>query len=111
MSNLGSMSDLAALGVLGAAAFASVAILSDAYLTMKGLENGFVEGNPLMRWLFKKVGQSFAAFLSGGVVLIVGTALTNYGAAPAAAFFSVIGVCETVQALLNYRKLKAAKVL
>lgn len=110
MSNLGGMSDAAAFGVLGAAAFASIALLTDAYLTMKGLERGFQEGNPLMRWLFKKVGQSFAAFLSGGTVLILGAALTNYGALPSAAFFGIIGIAESAQAFLNYRKLKKAGI-
>lgn len=110
MSNLGGMSDAAAFSVLGAAAFASVALLADAYLTMKGLEHGFQESNPLLRYLFKKVGQSFTVFLSGGVVLIIGAAITNYGATPAIAFFGVIGAAETAQAFLNYRKLKKTKV-
>lgn len=110
MSNLGGISDAQAFGVFGFAVAASLALLADAYTTMIGLQNGFVEGNPLMKWLFKKVGTSFATFLTGGSMLILGAFFASRTAVGGDVFFGVITAAEGFQALKNYRKLKAAKI-
>jgi hypothetical protein len=110
MPNLGGVSDLQTFAVFGCAAAASVAILADTYTTMIGLQHGFVEGNPLMRWLFKKVGISFATFLVGGFVLIFGAFLTSYSVYGTDVYFGIIAAGEGFQAVRNYRKLKAAKI-
>lgn len=104
------MSSAQAFMVFGSGAAATLALLADNYTTMIALQHGMVEGNPLIRWMFKKVGTSFTAFLCGGTILIAGAAMTNYGAAKAATFFGIIAVGEGIRALLNYRKLKALKI-
>jgi hypothetical protein len=87
-----------------------LAILADAYTTMIGLEHGLVEGNPLMKWLFKKVGLSFATFISGAAVLFIGGFISSYGLQYSDIYFGIVSAGESVRALLNYRKLKAMKV-
>ena len=74
------------------------------------MQHGMVEGNPVVRWLFKKVGTSFATFLIGGTVLISGAFMTNYGAGPAMLYYGGIGAGEAVRTFLNYRKLKKANI-
>lgn len=104
------MSDAAALGVMGAALFFSLAYLADVYTTFCGLSGGLAEGNPIMRWAFKKVDKALASFIGGAIVLVLGGFMTNFGAAPAAAFFGIVGVGEAVQAFKNYRLLKKAGI-
>jgi len=104
------MTSAQAFMVFASGAAATLALLADNYTTMIALQHGFSEGNPIIKWLFKKVGTSFTAFLTGDSMLIAGAAMTNYGADQAAMFFGIIAVGESVRALLNYRKLKAAKI-
>jgi hypothetical protein len=87
-----------------------LSLLADAYTTMIGLEHGMVEGNPIMKWLFKKVGLSFATFLSSAVVLFIGGFLSNFGLEYSDAYFGIVAAGEGIRALLNYRKLKALKI-
>ena len=106
------MSDAAAFGVLGAAAFFSVSYLTDCYTTAIGLQHGFQEGGFVtknlmkLKWLNLQLGQC----LIGGTVLFVGALFSNYGAAPAAAFFGLVGAAEAVQAFRNYRMLKKSNI-
>ena len=97
-------------GVMGCALFAAAAVVADGYTTAIGLQHGLVEGNPVMRWLFKKVGTAFSTFLVGGTVLIAGAFWTNFGAGPAELFYGGIGAGLAFQSFLNYRKLKKAKI-
>jgi hypothetical protein len=115
MSNLGGMSDAAALGVLGSAAFFVLAYLADVYTTMIGTQHGMVEKafitKNLMK-LVKKFGWNLQLLqaLSGAAVLFVGAFFSSYGAAKSAAFFGIVGAGEAVQAFLNYRLLKKAGI-
>lgn len=111
MSNLGGISNAAAFGVMGLAALASVTFLADVYTTMIGLEHGFIEQNPLARWMFKKFGISFSTFLIGSGMLLLGGFLTNYGAAKADVYFGVIAGSETFFAVRNYLRLKTAGII
>jgi hypothetical protein len=112
MSNLGGMSDAAAVGVMGAAAFFATAYLADCYTTMIGMQHGFNEGGFVtkslmkLKWLNLQLGQC----LLGGAVLWLGAYFTNYGAVPAAAYFGIVGAGEAVQAFRNYRLLKKAGI-
>lgn len=110
MSNLGGMTDGQAFRVVGFAFFFMLAYLADIYTTFCGLSEGFVEGNPLMRWAFKKMDKALASFIGGTVVLFIGGFLTNYGWGAASLYFGIVGAGESVIALRNYRKLKAAKI-
>ncbi len=91
-----------------AEAFGIFAVVGDAITTIAGLTagKGFVEANKLMGWLFKKVGQSFAAWLSGVVVLAVTIALVmlNYKAGLVGTL--AIGAAEAFFAIKNYLFLK-----
>ena len=104
------ISTAAGFGVMATALLAASAVVADNYTTAIGLQHGFVEGNPVTRWLIKKVGTSFAGFLLGGTVLISGAFFTNYGAAPAAAVYGIVGTGLGIRAFLNYRKLKKANI-
>jgi hypothetical protein len=85
-------------------------VLGDAYTTMIGLEHGFVEGNPVMKFLFAKIGQSLSAFLSAVAVLGVGAVIAAHNLNAGYVYFGVVSVGEGVRTLLNYLKLKAAKI-
>lgn len=112
MSNLGGMSDAAALRVAGAGLFFALSYLADCYTTMIGLQHGFKEAAFVtknlmkLKWLNLQLGQC----LVGGAVLWLGAFFTNYGAAPAAAYFGIVGAGEAVQAFRNYRLLKKAGI-
>jgi hypothetical protein len=115
MSNLGGMSNAAAFGVMGAALFFILAYLADCYTTMIGTQHGMVEKafitKNLMK-LVKKFGWNLQLLqvLSGAAVLFIGGFFTDFGAAPAAAYFGIVGAGEAVQAFLNYRLLKKAGI-
>lgn len=116
MSNLGGMSDAAVLGVGAAALVFILGYLGDIYTTMIGMKNGFKEAGFVSKNLFRLVNRfkwlnlQCLQVLIGASVLWLGASFTNYGAAPAAAFFGIVGVGEAVVAYRNYRKLKAAKI-
>lgn len=98
-------------GILAALCFTTVlAVMGDAYTTMIGLEHGFVEGNPIMKFLFSKIGQPLTVFLSAVAVLIGGAAIAANNLHAGYAYFAVISVSEGIMAARNYFKLKAAKI-
>jgi hypothetical protein len=88
--------------------FEIVAVVIDAITTIAGLTagKGFVEGNPIMGWLFKKVGQSFADWLSGVLSLAVCLAIVNINFQAGVAATAAIAVAETFFAVKNYLLLK-----
>jgi hypothetical protein len=110
MSNLGGFTDAQTWQAAGCAAAFLGAYMADRYTTTVGLAHGLVEGNPLMKWLNSKISFSLAAFLVGGAILIGGAAMTNISVYAADAFWGIIAVGEAVTAILNYKKLKAAKI-
>lgn len=86
------------------------ASLADYYTTVVGLQHGGFEGNPLMRWLFSKVGESFAEWLSMVLILFVAGIIANFTIVGALVYSALIAGGEGTQAYLNYRKLKAAGI-
>lgn len=116
MSNLGGMSDASVIGVGAAALVFILGYLGDIYTTMIGVQHGFKEAGLVSKALFglmnrvKWLNLQCLQTLLGGGVLWLGAFFTNYGAAPAAAFYGILGVGEAIQAYRNYRLLKAAKI-
>lgn len=96
--------------VMGTAFAALVAIIGDYYTSMIGMQHGFVEGNPINRWLFSKISQPLTVFLEAAGICWAGAFLTDYGAHVAEIFFGGVAIAEGIRALLNYKKLKAAKI-
>jgi hypothetical protein len=97
--------------LLAALSFTSlVAVLGDAYTTMIGLQHGFVEGNPVMKFLFAKIGQSLSAFLSAVAVLGVGAVIAAHNLGAGYAFLAGVSVVEGIQVIRNFLKLKASKI-
>jgi uncharacterized protein DUF5658 len=85
---------------------AVLAFMSDAILTIKGLDRGFKEANPLIRFLFSKMDKALAIFLSG--LAITGlAALVNYlNEGASLLFLGIVAVGEGIQAVKNYRLLR-----
>jgi Domain of unknown function (DUF5658) len=84
------------------------AITADSITTIVGLgaNKGFIESNPLARWMFKKMGQSFACWLSGAVYIF--SSLGIYSANHGAGFFYAgsIAAAEAYFAIRNYLMLR-----
>ena len=96
--------------IAGTAAAFLAFYLADCYTTMIGLSKGWVEANPLNRWLFKKISFSLTCWLEGVIVLIAGAAIFNYGAKFSMLFYGAIAAGEAVISLRNYLKLKKAGI-
>lgn len=95
----------------GFALFALLAVLGDSITTMIGLSSGKgYEANPIMRWLFAKIGQSLSAWISAVLVLFVGAAFASVSLNAGIAYCAIIGVAESIRTYLNYRTLKALKI-
>lgn len=89
-------------------AWALVAILGDSYYTGIGLAKGFVEGNPISRWLFKKVGMALTTFIGAVVVMIIGTIFSTQGYVYGDLFLAIVAAAETYMVYRN-RKLLGLK--
>lgn len=87
-----------------------LALLGDGYTTAVALQHGFVEGNPVARWLIKKVGQSFTLFAEGVALLFAIGAISNYDLNAAYLFAGVLTASEGVMFLRNYLKLKKSNI-
>ncbi len=75
--------------------------VADWYTTRRGLKKGFKEGNPIPRWVGKKVGLNWAAtILKGGLWTIL-----FFTGAPAFLFY-LAGVIYLGAGLYNYRLIK-----
>ena len=86
------------------------AILGDSYTTMIALQKGYVEGNPVMRYLFKKIGQPLAVFLTGVAALFIGGSLAAHDLVWGYTYFGILSGLEGATTLRNYLKLKQAKI-
>jgi hypothetical protein len=101
----------AQLGLLLALCATSLlTLLGDGYTTMIGLQHGFVEGNPLAKWLFKKIGQSFTLFLEGTVLLFAIGAISNYDLNAAYVFAGILTAGEAAMCVRNYKLLKKSNI-
>lgn len=92
-------------GLMGAAV---VAVILDYISTVKGLAAGLKEGNPLMRWLFTKIGQPASAFVSVVVVLAVALPLSTWHAYPDMMFCGAVAGTEFLMFYRNSKLLKTS---
>lgn len=96
------------LALFGVLVLGLLAIIGDGITTMIGLgaNKGFVEGNPIMRWLFSKVGQSFATWLSGAAYLFIGLLIGSKVWLAGMIYSGVVAAGEAYYAIKNYLLLK-----
>ncbi len=94
------------LAVMGFYAWAVLAVIGDFITTAKGLARGFVEANPIDRWLFKKIGQSLTCFIEGTAMTITAAAIGYKSLGASMLFLGIVAGFETFQTIKNYRKLK-----
>ena len=85
-----------------------LACVGDSITTMIGLgaNKGFIEGNPIARWMFKEVGQAGAAFISTTAYIFISLIIGTHAYWPGMAFAGAIGVSETYFVIHNYLLLK-----
>jgi len=110
MISSGAASDPQLVLLFALSASSLLAFLGDGYTTMIGLQHGFKEGNPIARWLFKKIGQSGTLFVESVALLFAIGAISNYDLNAAYAFAGIITAGEAVMFIRNYRLLKKAKI-
>jgi hypothetical protein len=80
--------------------------VADYITTVKGMAKGLVEGNPIQKWLFGKIGVAAGSFVSMMATLLISFLFLGFaGIAPATVFALGVAAAETVQSILNYRKL------
>ena len=101
------------LQVAGLAALTLTTVLTalaDGYTTMIGIEHGDSEKNPLIKWLFSKLGQQLTLFLTTGAVIFGGAIIAAHSMAGGFTYFGVMTVGRGLRAFLNYRLLKKQKI-
>ncbi len=86
-----------------------VASLGDAYTTMLGFGVNLVEGNPVARWLQKKLGFGLSAFVAIGAFILTASLLSVPTPVGAFIFAGAITALETFNTIRNYRMFKKAK--
>jgi hypothetical protein len=96
------------LEFFGLAAYGIAAVLGDSITTIIGLNanKGFIEGNPLAAWMFKKVGQSLTCWLGGVGYLITAAIFTNLNWKAGMVYTGAVAAAETYFAIHNYLLLK-----
>lgn len=84
------------------------ACLGDSITTMIGLTagKGFIEANPLASWLFKKVGEDLACFISSAAVLFISLGIGAHWYWPGMFFAGVVAAGETFFTVKNYLLMK-----
>jgi hypothetical protein len=88
-------------------AYGITASIGDVITTMIGISSGkVVEGNPIARWLFGKIGESATGWLGavGYCFVSLGMAAWNYKAGLIVA--GSVAVTETIMVIKNYLLLK-----
>ena len=84
--------------------------LADGYTTMIGTQHGDVEKNPLIKWLFAKLGQQLTLFLTTGAELFAGAIVLAHSRAAGYTVFGALTAVRGIRAFLNYRLLKKQKI-
>jgi hypothetical protein len=82
---------------------------ADSYLTAVGIKNGFVEGNPVTRFLFKKLGVAGTNAIKIGALPVVGFFVEYYSGLPGA-FNGTMAAVTAVAVVSNFIQLKRKKV-
>jgi hypothetical protein len=85
-----------------------VAIVADGITTMKGLgaNKGFIEGNPIARWMFAKIGESLTVWLGGVLYLLAGLIIGTNNWAAGMVYCGLVTAAETYFAIHNYLLMK-----
>jgi hypothetical protein len=91
-------------------AYTIIAILADCWTTSLGLAGGLKEMNPINKFLFAKIGQALTTFIEGAAVLFTGVLMSQLSPKAAFVYLGAIATEESVMAVRNYFKLKAAKI-
>lgn len=104
--NMSGMSQFLLFALISAGVLAG---LGDAYTTLKGFDVGLTEGNPVTRWMQKKLGFSLSAFVALGGFLLSAAILsvkTPTGAFVYAGAVTGVEIFNTVRNYLLYKKYK-----
>ncbi len=96
--------------LLALSASSLLTLLGDGYTTMIALQHGFVEGNPIAKWLFKKIGQQATLFVEGVGLLFAIGAISNYDLNMAYMFAGIMTAGEGYMCVRNYRLLKKSNI-
>jgi hypothetical protein len=83
--------------------------LADYLTTIKGMDKGLVEANPLNNFLFKKIGLPLTTFIEAGLVLVITTIFAAFNLEHGAIFsgcYSVFKLFTVIENLRHIRKLK-----
>lgn len=107
IENMSGSAQFGLFALIGAGVLAS---FGDAYTTLKGFDVGLTEGNPVARYLQKKLGFALSAFLAIGVFILAASLLsvkTPTGAFVFAGAITGLEVFNTVRNYLLYKKAKA----
>ena len=96
------------LELFGVLTVGLLAIIADGITTMIGLgaNKGFVEGNPIARWMFSKVGQSLTIWLGGVAYLLIGLIIGTKVWAAGMVYAGIVAAGEIYFAVHNYLLLK-----
>ena len=85
----------------------TVACLGDAYYTVKGFSVGLTEGNPVTRWLQKKLGNALSTFVATGAFILTASIISVFtptGSFVYAGAITGLEVFNTVRNYLLYKK-------
>jgi hypothetical protein len=84
------------------------ACIGDCITTMIGLgaKKGFVEGNPIARWMFAKVGESLTGWIGAVVYALLACVFANLNYRAGVFFAAAVAASETFFTIKNYRLLK-----
>jgi len=87
-------------------AYAIIACLGDTYTTETGFAKGYGEGNPVARFLQKKLGVSLSAFVT--ISAFIATATLAFKLKPIAGiiYAAAIAALETYMTIRNYKLVK-----
>lgn len=83
-------------------AWMAFAIIADYISTVKGMDKGMTEANPIARWMFKKVGISLTTFIGGAAATFIGCIFGSQGLLYGAVFYGIVAAAETIVATRNY---------
>lgn len=89
-------------------AYGIAACVGDGITTMIGLgaKKGFVEGNPIAKWMFAKIGESLTCWLGAIVYCFTSLIFANINYKAGLVYAGSVAAAETYFAIHNYLMLK-----
>jgi hypothetical protein len=97
------MTDTQSLALFILVVFGILAALGDYITTAQGLSSGKVEGNPVARWLFSKIGQPLTAFFAIGGYIFTSILLSLVSVTLAFVFAGSVAGLEVFNTIRNYK--------